>query len=175
MRQSLIIDADGDWALGTPGGGFMANVQPEGFQLGEGRTYSLGPLTLSFKTTTASYTLFEASGPPGSGASLHRNNAFDQAQIVVDGRCEVRFEDRTIFLGPGDMVFLPKGIVHGLTNLGPGITRLMIITTPAGLLEMFVAEAAAELGGGGGPLTMSGSTETIVRYCSAIWQPRPYH
>ena len=135
----------------------MANIQPEAFHVGEGRTYSLGPFTLAFKTTTASYTISEAAAPPGSGTGLHRHLNFDQTQIVVEGRCEVQFEDKTVFLGPGDMVFLPKGVVHGLTNLGPGTSRLLVLTTPAGVLETFVAEAAAALSGNSGPQTKGGN------------------
>ena len=132
------------------------------FSSGEGRTYAFGPLTLAFKTTTASYTLSEASGPPGSGAGLHRHHTFDQTQIVVEGRCEVQLEDRTLFLGPGDLVFLPKGLVHGLTNIGPGTSRLLIITTPGGVLETFVAEAAAALAESGTPLTTGGKANFRV-------------
>jgi mannose-6-phosphate isomerase-like protein (cupin superfamily) len=135
----------------------MGNLRPETFHLGEGRYYSLGPLTLAFKTSTASYTLFEAIIPPGSGAGLHRHVTFDQTQIVLEGRCELQFDDRMEFLGPGDAIFLPKEVIHGLTNLGPVPCRLVIITTPAGLLKMFVAEAAAALGGAEGPLTKGGS------------------
>jgi mannose-6-phosphate isomerase-like protein (cupin superfamily) len=138
-------------------GSLMANVEAEAFHVGEGRRYSLGPITLAFKTTTASYTLSEATLPPGTGTGLHRHLTFDQMQILVEGRCEAQFADKSVFLGPGDSVFLPKGVVHGLMSLGPGSSRLLIVTTPAGLLEMFVAEAATALNGIGGSMTPGGS------------------
>jgi quercetin dioxygenase-like cupin family protein len=122
----------------------MANARAETFHIGEGRTYNVGPFTLAFKTNTSAYTVAEASCAGGAGTGLHRHNNFDQVQIVLEGRCEVQLEDRTEFLGAGDSVFLPRGIVHGLTNLGPGLARLLVITSPAGLLETFVAEVATK-------------------------------
>ena len=126
------------------------------FRRGEGRIYSLGRLTLAFKSTPPTYSLCEGSGPPGSGATLHRHSTYDEMHIVIEGHCEVQLDGKKAILGPGDMLFVPRRAIHGLTTLGPEPGRQLIISTPAGVFEAFVSETSAAQASGINPLTDDG-------------------
>lgn len=121
----------------------MAN--PSGFfGIGEGSTYQLGQFKLAFKsvpgTVQGDYSVCESSStPPGSGMGLHRH-AFDEWHFIIEGRYECQLGEEVRTLAPGEMMFAPGGTPHQLTNLGPGVGRVLAITSPAGVLEAFVAE-----------------------------------
>jgi mannose-6-phosphate isomerase-like protein (cupin superfamily) len=123
-----------------------SDVAPQCFRLGEGKTYSIGRLTITFKTTgeeAPAYTLCEGSGPAGSGAALHRHGTYDEMHIVTEGQHAFQLGDEMLTLGPGDMVFVPRGVAHSTRVLGPGDGRQLVISTPAGIFDAFVAEVAA--------------------------------
>ena len=81
-------------------------AQPQHFKPGEGRNYTLGRITLTFKTadTGGAYSLCEAVEPPGAGAGLHRHPTYDETHIIVEGRYECRLGDETLTLLPRDDV-----------------------------------------------------------------------
>ena len=114
------------------------------FGVGEGRTYQLGQVRVTFKPTLGGdYSLCEtSSSSPGSGAGLHRH-AFDEWHVILEGTYEAQVGDEVRTLGPGDMMFAPGGTPHRLKNLGPGTGRQLGITSPAGLFEAFVAEVVS--------------------------------
>src|SRR5438132_13557521 len=60
--------------------------QPRRIRGGDGKSYQLGRITLTFKIAAqdcgAAYTLCEAIEPPGSGAGLHRHGSYDETHIV---------------------------------------------------------------------------------------------
>jgi mannose-6-phosphate isomerase-like protein (cupin superfamily) len=113
------------------------------FRVGEGKTYQLGQVRITFKPILGGdYSLCESSSPAGSGAGLHRHS-FDEWHIILEGRFEAQVGDEVRTLGPGDMMFAPGGTPHRLKDLGPGIGRQVGITSPAGLFEAFVAEVVS--------------------------------
>ena len=54
-------------------------------------------------------------------------------------------------LGPGDVVFVPRGTPHGFTSMGPEIGRQLIISSPGGIFDAMIAEVAASMIDSGGP------------------------
>jgi len=122
------------------------------FSVGEGRTYQLGQIRITFKPTLGGdYSLCETNNStPGSGAGLHRHT-YDEWHVIIEGSYECRVGDEVRNLGPGDMMFAPGGTPHGLLNLGPGIGRQMGITSPAALFEAFIAEVVNSQTDSGSP------------------------
>ena len=115
------------------------------FGIGEGRTYQIGHFKLTFKSVPGAvqgdYSVCESSSsPPVSGLGLHRH-AFDEWHVVMEGRYECQVGEAVRTLAPGEMMFAPGGTPHRLTNLGPGLGRMLVITSPAGVLEAFIAES----------------------------------
>lgn len=130
--------------------------QARHFRPGEGKTYQLGRITLTFKTgaaeTGGAYTLCEAIEPPGASAGLHRHPSYDETHIICEGHYECRLGDATLMLGPGEMMFAPRGTPHSIKSVGPETGRELIISSPGGIFDAFIedvtgAMAAATQGG----------------------------
>ena len=130
-------------------------VQPRHFGPGEGKTYTLGRITLTFKTTAAdnagAYTLCEAIEPPDSGAGLHRHSTYDETHIICAGRYQCQLGDRMLTLGPGDMMFAPRGTPHSIRSLGPETGVELVISSPGGIFDAFIEEVAASMTVSGTP------------------------
>jgi mannose-6-phosphate isomerase-like protein (cupin superfamily) len=124
-------------------------VQPRYIPRGEGKTYQLGRLTLTVKTTAAdnaaAYTLCEAFEPPGWSAALHRHPTYDETHIVCEGRYACQLGAQLLELGPGDMMFVPRGTAHSIKNVGPEMGREMIISSPGGIFDAFIDEAVTSM------------------------------
>jgi hypothetical protein len=68
-----------------------------------------------------------------------------------DPRHFARLEGRTYQLGrlgPGEMLFAPRGTPHSIKVLGPEAGRELIISSPGGIFEAFIHEAATALSQG---------------------------
>ena len=121
-----------------------SEVLPRHFLPGEGTTYKLGRMTMTFKTTAEqgwnAYTVCEAIEPPESGAGLHRHPTYDETFIICEGHYVFQLDDRMLDLGPGDVVFVPRGTPHSFVCKGPGTGRQLIISSPGGIFDAMIAE-----------------------------------
>jgi quercetin dioxygenase-like cupin family protein len=88
--------------------------------------------------TGEAFTLIEWSAPAGFGPPLHRHDCEDEGFYVLDGAMSVHCGDRRWDVGPGEFVFLPRGIPHTFAVTDGPIRGLQIVS-PAGF-ERFVAE-----------------------------------
>jgi mannose-6-phosphate isomerase-like protein (cupin superfamily) len=130
-------------------------AQPRHFGPGVGKTFQLGRITLTFKTTAedngGAYSLFESVEPPGSGAGLHRHPGYDETFIICEGHYEFQVGDQFLTLAAGDTVFVPRGMPHGFKSLGPETGRQLCITSPGGLFDAFIAEVTEAMVDSGSP------------------------
>jgi mannose-6-phosphate isomerase-like protein (cupin superfamily) len=119
------------------------------FRSGDGKTYQLGRITLTFKTSAAdtggAYTLCEAIEPPDAAAGLHRHPTYDETHIICEGHYECRLGDAKLKLGPGEMMFAPRGTPHSVKSVGPETGRELIISSPGGIFDAFVADVTGAL------------------------------
>ncbi len=126
-----------------------STVQPKHFSRGEGKTYKLGRITLTFKTAAAdnagAYTLCETIEPPASGAGLHRHSSYDETHIICEGYFECQLGEQMLRLGPGDMMFAPKGTPHSIKCIGPETGRELIISSPGGIFDAFIDEVTRSM------------------------------
>ncbi|WP_448620224.1 cupin domain-containing protein [Geodermatophilus sp. URMC 65] len=117
----------------------------------EGEHLAFGDVTLvvraSAESTGGAFTLFEEV-PPLSDVARHVHQHEDELYYVLDGEHEFDCGDRTFRLGPGGLVFLPRGIPHAHRRVVPRAGRLLSITTPAGLEGFFRSLARAARAGG---------------------------
>ena len=124
-------------------------AQPRHFLPGAGKTYTLGRVTLTFKTTAAdnagAYTLCEAIEPPQSGAGLHRHPTYDETHIICEGRYEAQLGSETLQLSAGDMFFAPRGTPHSIKCLGPETGRELMISSPGGVFDAFIDEVVSSM------------------------------
>jgi quercetin dioxygenase-like cupin family protein len=98
--------------------------------------------------TGGAYALFEARTAPGAGMPRQVRRYDDAAFVVLEGAYVVDVGDRTVGLGPGDYAFAPRGTAHAYTNVGAAPARLLILVSPGGIHEQFVAEVGALVGDG---------------------------
>jgi quercetin dioxygenase-like cupin family protein len=141
-------------------------VQPRHFLPRDGTIYKLGRSTLTFKTTaehnSGAYTLCEAIEPPEAGAGLHRHPTWDETFITCEGRYEFQLDGKMLNLGPGDVLFVPRGIPHGFISIGPEIGRQLIISSPGGIFDAFIAEVATSMVDSGSPSRPGPATDFRV-------------
>lgn len=138
-------------------------VQPKLFRPGEGKTHQIGRMTMTFKTTAEqdwnAYTVCEAIEPPESGAGLHRHPTYDETFIICDGHYEFQLDGKILKLAPGDVVFVPRGTPHGFMSMGPEIGRQLIISSPGGIFDAFIAEVATSMVDSGSPSRPGAATD----------------
>ncbi|RIK45862.1 MAG: hypothetical protein DCC58_05130 [Chloroflexi bacterium] len=116
----------------------------------------LGPNRAAFVLAAAetggtfSLTEFVMAPPPAPGPPLHRHEDADETVYVLEGALDMTIGERTLSAAPGAVMFVPRGALHGISNPGPGATRMLVILTPPGF-EGFWREMSALLAGDGAP------------------------
>jgi mannose-6-phosphate isomerase-like protein (cupin superfamily) len=136
------------------------------FRIGEGRTFQLGRITLTFKTSAAdtegAYTLCEAIEPPG--AELHRHPTYDETHITCEGRYECRLGNATLLLGPGEMMFASRGTPHSIKSIGPEIGRELMISSPGGIFDAFIEDVTNAMTAAANDGPVAGFKEIAAKY-----------
>lgn len=89
------------------------------------------------KETEGQYTLYDFVVPPMGGPPAHLHNDEDEAFYILDG--EVTFQEGTDIetAGPGDLVLRDRGKIHAFQNLGTEPARMLVLTSPSGLEDLF--------------------------------------
>lgn len=105
---------------------------------------------LSGEQTGGTLSIMSELTPPGAGPPLHRHNREDEIFIVIEGQISYFANDVWSEVGPGGLVYLPKGAAHTYRNIGTTPSRHWIITTPSGF-ENFFAKCAEEFTRPDGP------------------------
>ncbi|MDB5543384.1 MAG: cupin 2 conserved barrel protein [Hyphomicrobiales bacterium] len=70
-----------------------------------------------------------AGGPNGS---LHRHTVSDNIYIVKSGEGRLRIEDETVTIKAGQIIYIPAGAKHSLSNVSNELFEIFEIYTPAG-------------------------------------------
>jgi quercetin dioxygenase-like cupin family protein len=116
---------------------------------GEGTRFSgrAGGYVLETKATDAhtrgAYAFQEmtvAPGFPWIPPHVHRNE--DEALYGLEGEVAVRVGDQVHTVGPGTYVLMPRGVVHTFSNPGAVPARVLVVSSPGGVVGYF-EEAAA--------------------------------
>ena len=112
----------------------------------------------SADTTGGAFTMIEEV-PPLLDTPLHVHAHEDEMFYVLEGEHIVVCGDEEFRLGPGDLVFLPRGVPHSQRRVVPGEGRFLVLASPAGLEGFFRELAAAERDGTLGPDAYAGASE----------------
>ncbi len=99
--------------------------------------------------TGGAFSVFEGSAPLlDTSRQVHLNE--DEMYYVVEGEHIYQCGDEEFQVGPGGVVFLPRGVPHAHRRVVPQAGRLIFMTSPGGLEGFFriLAEAsrAGDLG-----------------------------
>jgi quercetin dioxygenase-like cupin family protein len=90
--------------------------------------------------TGGAFFMAEVSVPPGGGPPPHIHRREDETFYVQQGSLTIQVGGRTLHASPGDVVFLPRGVMHCFKNTGNVDAKFLMVATPAGL-EKFFEEA----------------------------------
>lgn len=130
------------------------NLAPVIVQPGEGKElHAFGnvmSVMLGGKQTGNSLTICAEVTPPGGGPPVHFHNREDEIFLVIEGLISYFANDKWTEVGPGGVVYLPRGAVHGFRNIGETPSRHWVITTPSGF-EVFFSRCADEFAKDGPP------------------------
>jgi mannose-6-phosphate isomerase-like protein (cupin superfamily) len=62
----------------------------------------------------------------------HKHDAEDELFFVVDGRLRMEFRDRSVTLGPGELIVVPRGVEHRPVA---EVETLVMLFEPAGTVN----------------------------------------
>jgi mannose-6-phosphate isomerase-like protein (cupin superfamily)/predicted enzyme related to lactoylglutathione lyase len=134
-------------AVAGSGGGEQGEAGTERGAVGifpdGGRSIWLMGMLITFKAvseeTGGDYSLYELTVPPQLGAPPHIHHRETEAYYLLDGEVEFLRGEHTVRARVGEFVFVPRGVVHGFTNVGREPARFMGIVTPGGLHEKLLS------------------------------------
>lgn len=66
---------------------------------------------------------------PGKELEAHRD-PMEEIYFITSGSGEMRVDDETRAVGPGDATWIPTGSVHSLLNTGKEICNVLVIAAP---------------------------------------------
>lgn len=111
----------------------------------QGKTYRARGFLCTFKLlaqdTNGAFTLSEARNAPHTGVPPHIQHKEDEAFIVLEGNYTFQIGEQTLQCGPGEVLYVPRGVAHGFTNVGSQPASLLILQAPGGIHEQYFAEA----------------------------------
>ena len=70
----------------------------------------------------------------------HAQQNQDEAFFVLEGLYSALIDDERVELGPGSYLFVPRGIIHAITNIGLTLAWLLIMIMLGGNHERFLTE-----------------------------------
>jgi mannose-6-phosphate isomerase-like protein (cupin superfamily) len=101
---------------------------------------TFGPATIVVRTSAEDsggvVSVFEEVAPM-LDTPLHVHTRQDELFYIVDGEHIVTLGDEEFALGPGDAIFLPRGVPHAQRRVVPGQGRQLVVCTPGGFEEFF--------------------------------------
>lgn len=128
----------------------------------------LGGIVLRFlidgPSSGVGMTMFEMTVAPEARVPLpHHHVGFDEVVYGLAGKLRMTLDGKTIDVGPGDTLFIPRGAVHGFENPFTEQAKAMVVITPG----IFGAQYFREIGqllAGGGPPDPKALAEVMLRH-----------
>jgi len=113
--------------------------------LREAETHQLGATTMRFLVThdmtEGRFGLFRwEMGPDSGGASPHFHRTIAETFIVLDGAVGLYDGQRWVTRGPGDVVYVPEGGIHGFRQEGEDPSTMLILFVPGPRREEYFLE-----------------------------------
>jgi mannose-6-phosphate isomerase-like protein (cupin superfamily) len=111
----------------------------------------------SADTTAGAFTIIEEVAPLDTPLHAHKNE--DELFYVLEGEHVFQCGDEEFHVGPGGMVFAPRGVPHAHRRVVPRTGRFLTMTYPAGFEGFFRELADAERAGSSMPEAYARVTE----------------
>ena len=122
---------------------------------GQRETIRVGQIGITFvldpSMSGGSVTMFELDVPSQARVPWpHSHDAYDETIYGRGGTMTWRVGGDTVRVGAGDVLFIPRGVVHHFLNDGPDANALVVIT-PGLLGPEYFRDIAAVISAGGPP------------------------
>lgn len=119
-------------------------------------TIKLGQIEIRFlldgDDTDGRQCAFEFIVPPGARVpAAHYHEHVDEIAYGLEGVLTFTVDGVAHQLGPGDSVFVPRGVAHHFVNTGTETTRTLAVLTPADIGPAYFQDIAALLAADGPP------------------------
>ena len=127
----------------------------------------VGPLAIRFlvegEQSGGSVALFEFDVPAGARVPAgHSHDGYDETIYGLEGVLTWTIEGVPADVGPGETVFIPRGVVHRFDNNGDVDAKALAIVTPGILGPDYFREVAAVLeAAAGGPPDLAAIGEVM--------------
>lgn len=107
----------------------------------EGETYAIGPFRIVTRVLPSQsgglFELYDLTLGPAT-IDYHVHHKMDETLCVIEGEVEFNVQGQKYLRPAGSVAFVPRGLHHGFTNLGPTPARVLItFTPPVGQHEYF--------------------------------------
>jgi len=96
-----------------------------------------GLTTRIMNTDDSPFTVLDMTIKPGFGAPAHISTGEDKLFMVIEGKLKYLVGTETRIAEAGARIQVPKGVVHGFTNVGAGEARHILVSTPRRHEEFF--------------------------------------
>lgn len=96
---------------------------------------------LSREVSGGVMTIVDSVSPPMSGPPLHVHDNEDEVFVILSGEIIYMLDGKKGHAGPGETLFIPRGVEHTFQVPGDVPCRHLVILTPGGF-EGFFAEMA---------------------------------
>jgi quercetin dioxygenase-like cupin family protein len=118
-------------------------------------TIRLGDLSVRFvldaETSGGRATAFECEVPANAVMSAaHSHDGFEETNYGLAGATTFTVDGELRELHPGEVVFIPRGVVHAFENRSEGDAKFLAVVTPGALGPDYFEEIAAVLGAAAG-------------------------
>jgi quercetin dioxygenase-like cupin family protein len=114
--------------------------------------------------TAGSLAMFEFLVPAQARVPVpHSHEAFDETVYGLAGVLTWVLDDQQVRLGPGEVLFIPRGHVHHFANLDTQAARELSVITP-GLLGPEYFREIAVVANAGGPPNVERIAEVMRRH-----------
>lgn len=97
----------------------------------------LRKVILDSKETSGDVYLVEGIMPEGSQVPVHIHEFEDEIFHVIEGNVELVLGEETIQGKKGDIIYLPRGIKHGIRTSGSQTARVLNYVIPGKNFEVF--------------------------------------
>jgi quercetin dioxygenase-like cupin family protein len=108
---------------------------------GMGRSYKspIDEVTvlLTGEQTGGKLFMAEATVPPGCGNPPHIHDREDETFYLHQGTLSIQVGEKALIASPGDVVQLPRGVMHSFQNTGNVNAKFLVVAAPAGLEKFF--------------------------------------
>ena len=134
-------------------------------------TIRLGPIAVRFLITgedaRGSVGMFELTVPGGHrlAGPAHSHDHYEETIYGIDGVLTWTVDGKSIDVGPGQALCIPRGSIHRFDNDGSIDAKVLCVITPAAIGPQYFREVAEVLtAAAGGPPDRSRMAEVMRRH-----------